>query len=426
MTFLDENPDLAEFLNDPEAWTSSDGTDWTKTVDDSIESIDSTTENGDIDIDSLQESLKLVTDANFSTWPSHIRSRVLMDIWHAMAQIKISKEHGFRRPFAIALRDAILIPTEEDKRRISAYLISQKTSWEERLQFNARWLWRRCRRVIPPPEKLYPAVQEVYQTYGPLTDAKTKKPLFNTQAWKDAKNVLKAIQFGLLSDPPGVPLYFQIGLDSKNGNLPIYRCARGTNTTEGGIHHSIRECMPKSGVSPHHAAARLSDYVYIHNLVVGTFNRTGTMYRGHYDIVLTNRLQALSEACKYLVPHSAVMQGWINGDLYIAANERIGILPVPDSIRTAAEIHSYIETADKEIKHKYLAKQQGSKYAVISVHTTAEKLYFKKLMQEHEHFNRGDGPIDWKRGAQIWNNQANGKDVFYKVSSVGIFCFEKH
>jgi hypothetical protein len=56
-------------------------------------------------------------------------------------------------------------------------------------------------------------------------DSKSRKPLFNRQAWKDALNVLKAIQAGLLSDPPGIPLYFQMGVDKKHGNLPIYRCA---------------------------------------------------------------------------------------------------------------------------------------------------------------------------------------------------------
>jgi hypothetical protein len=109
------------------------------------------------------------------------------------------------------------------------------------LHFNACWLWKRCKRAIPPPEELYSLVKEVYITFGPLHDSKTQKPLFNTHAWKDAGNVLKAIQAGLLSDPPGIPLYFQIRIDKKNGNLPIYRCARGTNNAEGGVHHSGRQ-----------------------------------------------------------------------------------------------------------------------------------------------------------------------------------------
>ena len=80
--------------------------------------------------------------------------------------------------------------------------------------------------------------------------------------------MLKAIHAGLLSDPPGIPLYFQMGVDKKHGNLPIYRCARGTNNAEGGVHLSGRRHLPISGVSTQHASTRLRDFVLMHNLVV--------------------------------------------------------------------------------------------------------------------------------------------------------------
>lgn len=226
--------------------------------------------NMDLQSPSTKEGLKLLDeiDTNPSTWPSSIRSRVLIDVWHAMARIKISKEHGCHRPFARALRDAIFIPDKEDKMRISAYLESTGSSWEEVLRFNARWLWKRCKRIIPPPELLYPLVKEVFSLYGPLLDSEKKQPLFNTHAWKDARNVLKVIQSGLLSDPPNIPLYYQIGVDKEHGNLPLYRCVRGTNSVEGGVHHSGRRRLPISGVSARHASTRLRDFVLMHNLVV--------------------------------------------------------------------------------------------------------------------------------------------------------------
>jgi hypothetical protein len=74
----------------------------------------------------------------------------------------------------------MLIPDATDKKHISDYLISIGSSWGEMLQFNAKWLWKRCKRIIPPPELLYPLVKEVYTTFGPLLDAKTRKPLFNS------------------------------------------------------------------------------------------------------------------------------------------------------------------------------------------------------------------------------------------------------
>ena len=342
-----------------------------------------------------------------------------MDVWHAMARIKVPKEHGFHQPFAIALRDAIFIPNAEDKEQISAYLISVNSSWEEKLHLNAAWLWKRCRRIIPPPDKLFKAVQEVYAIYGPLKDAKTSKPLFSPSAWKDARNILKAIKAGLLSDPPGISLHVQVGIDNDHGKLPIYRCLRGTNATEGGIHLSIRHWLSISGASPHHASAQLHDYVYVHNLVVGTKNRTGKTYRGHYDIELTNQLQVLlsDTTIQLLVPDAPVMKGWINGDLYIPGNERIGILPVPDQLCSIAEIASYSHIDDQDFKHSFLAQQQGTKYAVMAVHTQAERAQFKRFLQEHPAFNQSGNQPNWKLGAKTWNRLANGINIFYKVDS---------
>jgi len=251
----------------------SSDSNWTEGVDDPPDTTEIQEDSiGDAEPDqlSLEEGIAVLIEIekNPSAWPVWIRSRVIMDIWHAMARIKVAKEHGFRRPFARALRDAMLIPDIEGKKRIEAYLTTIGSSWDDVLQFNAKWLWKHCKRTIPPPELLYPLVKEVYLTYGPLLDCKTKQPLFNSRAWKDAGNVLKAIQAGLLSDPPGVTLYFQMGVDKKHGNLPIYRCARGTNSVEGGVHLSGRRHLPISGVSTRHASCRLRDFVLMHNLVV--------------------------------------------------------------------------------------------------------------------------------------------------------------
>jgi len=262
------NQDLLQFLSTP---ISADQ-DWTEAVDDPVDITEDIEDINGAEPDrlSLQEGLALLQEihSNPSVWPASIRSHVIMDVWHAMARIKVSKEHGFRCPFARALRDAILIPDAADKYRISQYLDSIGSSWDDVLWYNATWLWKHCKRTIPPPEELYPLVKEVFATFGPLLDAKTRQPLFNSRAWRDAGNVLKAIKAGLLSDPPGIALYFQIGVDKKHGNLPVYRCARGTNTAEGGVHHSGRRHLPISGVSARHASARLRDFVLMHNLVV--------------------------------------------------------------------------------------------------------------------------------------------------------------
>jgi hypothetical protein len=146
-----------------------------------------------------------------------------------------------------------------------------------------------------------------------------------------------------------------------------------------------------------------------------SLNRCGIIYRGHFDVWLTNRLQRLLEETRHLIPDSQTLTGWVNGDLYSPTNEIIGILPVPDSIRITTDIESYQHNLDGKNKHSYLARQQKTKYAVISIHTTSEKQLFKKLMQENPVFNRTNSSPDWKQGAKVWNREANGQDIFYKV-----------
>jgi hypothetical protein len=184
----------------------------------------------------------------------------------------ISVAHGLRVEFARALRDAIFIPDAEDKARIIAWGQQQNPprTWEDLVRKSSDWVWRRCKRIIPPPEQLHGDVAEVFRTFGPLKDATIGLPLFNSAAWAVAKNILELISKGYLSDPPGIALYYQLGVDAKTG-LPLYRCMRGTNNTEGGVHTHLRSRLPTSGASVRHANACLKDFILRHNLLVQIF-----------------------------------------------------------------------------------------------------------------------------------------------------------
>src|SRR3954447_19384043 len=102
---------------------------------------------------------------------------------------------------------------------------------------------------------------------------------------------------------------------------------------------------------------------------VGTLNRCGMIYKGHFDVWIINCLQCLLENAQHLIPDSQKLTGWINGDLYMPAGEKIWILPVPDTICAIADIESF-QPEDGKFKHAYLAQEQDTKYAVITIHTT--------------------------------------------------------
>lgn len=224
----------------------------------------------DIDKESEKEGQNILSTLRSKPWPTKMRTRIIKDIFHVFNMLQLSTTHALRKEFAFVLRDALLIPDNEDRARISQYgaLLDPPQTFEQLRASRSSWVWRRCKRVIPPPEELYSHVEKVFLTYGPLRDEKTKKPLFSPHNWHAARQILELVRTGSLSDPPNFPLYIMIGLDAKCGNLPVYRCFRGTNFTEGGVHTHLRPNLPSSGASFRHTDCCVADHVLHSNMAV--------------------------------------------------------------------------------------------------------------------------------------------------------------
>ena len=76
-------------------------------------------------------------------------------------------------------------------------------------------------------------------------------------------------------------------------------------------------------------------------------------------------------------------------------------------------------TQKKKQKHHFLAQRQGTRKAILPVHTAAEHDFFRKLMTESAVFNPPDGgQPQWTIGVKIWNAHADTRDeISYKVSA---------
>ncbi|KAF6742765.1 hypothetical protein DFP72DRAFT_1104354 [Ephemerocybe angulata] len=350
-------------------------------------------------------------------WAPEIRSGVLKDIFHVFHMIYIPKSHGLRVTFARILRDAIFLADKEDKRRVESYLarLTPPMTWDECLKVRPEFIKRHCKHVVPPPEQLYDLVSEIFRVYGPLKDAQSGLPLFGTNTMKTVKNILVLIKRGFISDPPNIPLYYPIGVVAETG-LTVYRCWRGTNFTEGGVHRPIRRSMPISGASPQHTCNRLIDFIFRHNMLTGTYNTTGQHYRGHFDIDLINLRHKLinSDIIRQSIPKATPLANWVDGNMYVRTTEIFGILPVPDDIRLQSGLLAY--NPDNVPKaHEYLARRQGTRHAVLGVHTGAEHRLYSNLMQTSPSYMRDGGP-DWPRAIREWNeNHVDGKTIFYKL-----------
>ena len=195
-----------------------------------------------------------------------LRSRVLGDIWHLMNQFPIAQAHGLRRPFARALRAAFFKYDPEDLATLEAFFESKGVSFDYVLRSHPTWLLRRLRRFVPPPEELLPRLAQVIYDFGALLCAKSNQPLFNDKAWEITPNVLENVRRGLYSDPPGYQLYYATGTD-KYGLL-TYKCRRGTNGIEGGVHQNIIWWFGAFNAAPDLAVQLLRDYTLYHNLKV--------------------------------------------------------------------------------------------------------------------------------------------------------------
>ena len=192
--------------------------------------------------------------------------RILKDVFHLMDMIKIPKTHGLAKEFMRRFRDALFVVNEEDKKRIERHLQTTGLTWNYMLVKNPAWVLRRCRRSVPQPSDLHPTVQLLFENYGRAECANTGRPLFDDQAWDQARRILNAINAGEVSDPPGISLYFEIGVDLHN--LPLYRCCCGTNSLEGGVHQNIIRKFASFNAGPHMTDCMLAEYRLRHNIDV--------------------------------------------------------------------------------------------------------------------------------------------------------------
>ncbi len=119
-----------------------------------------------------------------------------------------------------------------------------------------------------------------------------------------------------------------------------------------------------------------------------------------------------------IIPEARQLSGWVNGNLYSRTTEVFGILPIPEDVRIASGMQKYIAGLDSKQRHGFLASKQGARKAVLPLHTAAEYLLFKRLMQDEPAFNQQTGDPDWDCAVVAWNREAERNDeVYYKVRS---------
>lgn len=91
-------------------------------------------------------------------------TRFYCDPFHFLDQLSTAKSHSLSKWWSCRHRDAVFTVVDEDKAKVLPLLAKRGLTWDDALRDPAvcDWLWQHVRRVIEPPEVLYPRLKKLY------------------------------------------------------------------------------------------------------------------------------------------------------------------------------------------------------------------------------------------------------------------------
>ena len=151
---------------------------------------------------------------------------------------------------------------------------------------------------------------------------------------------------------------------------------------------------------------------------VGTASRIGKAYVGHFDVLLKNTVAHLTDVTQSVFNQKADLgRGtWVNGNDFVKAEIIFGVLPHNETTRLQYnwQPHDPNLVKARQLHHDKLARQQQTRYAVLPIHTQAERDLFQLFSQTSPLFTNQATP-QWVALAGSWAEHCDGKSIFYKV-----------
>jgi hypothetical protein len=255
-------------------------------------------------------------------------SAILGDIYHAMNRARVPVKHEAKKAYFHALRNAFLI---WNPKKVELY--------DECIERHA-----------PAPRILYYRVRAVFALFGNMLDSKTKKPLFNNDAWKKANQVLKEILAGVYSDPPGV------------------------------IHKKLHPIIKSKNCGVQMAAALLAELRHRHNQMIYEQRRAGHKI-GHFSLHKIDQLQEL-----YMENHGRVLYpGWDSASAYKQTEETFDTIALHHSALQDALKARRDELGDVKLTKdlQYMCDAMGVPLPFLPFAGEAEDRLFAKLMLQY-------------------------------------------
>ena len=356
--------------------------------------------------------------------PSDIKdiwSCILGDAFHAMKRIITPMHHEAKKAFFVALRDAFFMWDEEKLEELMAHMREDGMTQDEidkKMTFSPTMFTDCVPRYIPPASLLYFRVRAVYVLFGNMQDSKTKKPLFNSKAWKCANNVLNEILAGYYSDPPGVQWYTK--RLKKNGvvatnkyGMDLLDCSRGTNRVES-FHKDLITGWGSWPVGMEMSKNLLAEKRHRHNHRISEKRRDGFPKIGHYDTWEVDELQLLVYNTRgfFLFPN------WSNSSEYVTTEESFDVVALQSK-----DVQDALEERCKELEQEgplpkltrelqFQCNAMGTPLPILPFSNDTERTKFSKYVQDMSPITT----IDDKKAAVHWNRHyVDGINIWPKL-----------
>ena len=149
------------------------------------------------------------------------------------------QSHSAFKKFRLAFGEAIFVFHKNEEAQIKGFLERNGQTWDQALKINPGKFYRRCQRYIPHPDILTSVLITLFECWKnvPCALDPSNGKLFSAAASHQAQNKLKSAEDGLMSDPPGIPLYYNMGVDK--AGLHCYCIVWGANSIEENIHMTL-------------------------------------------------------------------------------------------------------------------------------------------------------------------------------------------
>ena len=189
----------------------------------------------------------------------------------------LPKMHSAFDAFCSDFSRAIFLCDKDDEANVCCVLKAKGVDWEYVQHAKSYVLNHQIWRLIPAPAIVVPHLQLLFDGYKNLIcsnkqnqfEEQPRQVFFSKDACDMAAQLIETAQLGFLSDPVGVSLYYQMGID-KDG-LMIYRTIWGTNSVEGGAHMTVHHVFGSLQASPELAKCILMNWILWQNCSVCLF-----------------------------------------------------------------------------------------------------------------------------------------------------------